>query len=106
MSGTGTAAPAGSPAPAPAAPLTMTKAQLRTLIQAAVQTAPTAVQPAPQQVPFALVPGGGSDNNPWNFTSGNGLKLFEAATKAFAKEKPRSYNTFSLKSKDVRIHTE
>jgi len=33
--------------------------------------------------PCALVPGGGSNNVPWNFTEGDGFKLHQAATKPF-----------------------
>jgi hypothetical protein len=31
---------------------------------------------------YSVVPGGGDPTTPWNFTTGDGLKLFQAATKA------------------------
>lgn len=64
----------------------LTEPQLQQIVQNAVTAALTAVQAAqvqaPQAVPFVLVPGGGNANQPWDFTTGNGLKLFQAATKA------------------------
>jgi hypothetical protein len=83
MSGTAAAAPV--PAPAPAS-IQLTAAQLQAIVQTAVQAAIAAAQPGPPAQPvFALVPGGGDPNTPWNFTSGDGLKLFQAATKGFDK---------------------
>ena len=52
--------------------------QLQALVQAAVQAALTAVRP--QAAVFAMAPGGG--NAAWDFTSGNGLKLYISATKS------------------------
>jgi hypothetical protein len=81
----GTAATAPVPAPAPAS-IQLTAAQLQAIVQTAVQAAIAAAQPGPPAQPvFALVPGGGDPNTPWNFTSGDGLKLFQAATKGFDK---------------------
>ena len=65
----------------------MDAAAIQAIVQQAVQAAlanmgnpPAPV--VPQQAPaFALVPGDGDPNTPWNFTSGDGLKLFQAATK-------------------------
>ncbi|KAL3937492.1 MAG: hypothetical protein SGARI_002105 [Bacillariaceae sp.] len=64
--------------------------QLQALIQNAIQGALAAVQqppppppPPPPAVPFALVPGGGDPAVPWNFTNGDGLRLYTAATKEF-----------------------
>ena len=67
----------------------MNAAAIQALVQQAVQAAIGAIQqqqqqPAHQQQPapaFALVPGDGDPNTPWDFTSGDGLKLFQAATK-------------------------
>ena len=80
----------------PAPPQMMNAAQVQALVQQAVQAAmagmqqqqpanipanPPQAQAQPGVVPFALVPGDGNANVPWNFTTGDGLKLFQAATR-------------------------
>lgn len=76
----------------PAAGAVMDAAAIQLLVQQAVQAAIGAIQqqqqPAPQQQQqqaaapaFALVPGDGNANVPWNFSTGDGLKLFQAATR-------------------------
>ena len=74
----------------------MDAAAIQALVQQAVQAAIGAIVPQlqqqqqqqqqqPPQQPanaFALVPGDGDANVPWNFTSGDGLKLFQAATRS------------------------
>ncbi|KAL3931853.1 MAG: hypothetical protein SGARI_004106, partial [Bacillariaceae sp.] len=45
------------------------------------QAQPAQANAQPAQPAFALVPGGGDADIPWNFTSGDGLKLFQAATR-------------------------
>ena len=71
------------------APQVMDAAAIQALIDQAVQAAlqqqqanpVVPVAPPVQQAAFALVPGDGDTNVPWNFTTGDGLKLFQAATK-------------------------
>lgn len=53
---------------------------LQNLVQAAVQAALEAVRPQAAAATFALAPGGG--NAVWDFTTGNGLKLFISATRS------------------------
>lgn len=70
---------------APAATVQMTQAQLQLIFTTAVaQALANAPVPAVTAAPaFHLVPGGGDPAKTWNFTSGDGLKLFQAATKGF-----------------------
>lgn len=66
----------------------LTQEQLQQLVQAAVAAALAAQQQqpgapqaaAPQAPPFAVVPGG-AQAQPWDFTSGDGLKLWTNATR-------------------------
>jgi hypothetical protein len=73
------------------AQINLDQAGLQQLIQQAVQQAiqamnvpPPPPPPPPPQAPFALVPGGATAGAlpPWDFSSGDGLKLFMSSTKA------------------------
>ena len=57
------------------------QAQMQQMIQAVVGAIPQQQQPA--QPDFAIVPGGGDPQQPWALTTGEGTKMFLAATKAF-----------------------
>ena len=85
-------AAAANAAAANVVPQVMNAAAIQALVQQAVQAAMAGMQAQQQQqannppnppapAPFALVPGDGNANVPWNFTTGDGLKLFQAATR-------------------------
>ena len=95
MADQGEAVQQAAGAAANVAPQVLDAAAIQALIDQAVQAALQQQQanqqqqqanpvapPAPVQQPaFALVPGDGHANRPWDFTTGDGLKLFQAATK-------------------------
>ena len=56
------------------------QAQMQQMIQAVVGAIPQQQQPA--QPDFAVVPGGGNPQQPWALRTGEGTKMFLAATKA------------------------
>ena len=55
--------------------------QMQQMLQAVVGAIPQ--PPQAQQPHFAIVPGGGDPQQPWALTTGEGIKMFMAATKAF-----------------------